>query len=84
MKNVLYIVFKTKTDGFAMEKRLKAADIQYEMVPTPRQFSRSCSISIQILEEDLAEVQMILAYSRNINTGGIHKIEKKKSGLFGK
>ena len=84
MNDVMYIIFKTKTDGFAMEKRLKAAEIKYEMVPTPRQFSQSYSISIQIMESDLKEVQHILAYSKNISTRGIHRVEKKKFRLFGK
>jgi len=81
---LMYIVFPTHTDGLAMEKRLKAADIEYQIVPTPRQFSQSCGISVQISEADLNEVQSILAYSSNIKTRGIHKVEKKKFKLFGK
>ncbi len=76
MNEFMYIIFKTHSDGMAMERKLKAADIDHEIVPTPRQFSTSCSISIRIDEKDLREVQAILAYSPTINSRGIHKAKK--------
>ncbi len=82
MNESMYIIFQTHTDGLAMEKKLKIAEIGYEMVPTPRQFSTSCSISIMIKENDLREVQTILAYSPNIKSRGVHKVESRKFGLF--
>lgn len=84
MNDSMYIIFQTHTDGIAMEKKLKIADIAYEIVPTPRQFSTSCSISIKIDEQDLREVQTILAYSPNIKSRGVHKVERRKFGLFRK
>jgi len=82
MNEFMYIIFKTHSDGMAMDKKLKAADIAHEIVPTPRQFSTSCSISIRIDESDLREVQAILAYSPSIKSRGIHKTKKRKKGLF--
>tara|TARA_Y100000588_G_scaffold387508_1_gene485434 strand:+ start:985 stop:1251 length:267 start_codon:yes stop_codon:yes gene_type:complete len=82
MNDEMYIIFQTRTDGLAMEKKLKVAEIDHEMVPTPRQFSTSCSISIKIMEKDLREVQTILAYSPNIKSRGVHKVEKKGFSLF--
>lgn len=82
MNEEMYIIFQTHTDGLAMEKKLRHADIPYEMVPTPRQFSTSCSISIKIAEYDLREAQTILAYSPNIKSRGIHKVEKAGFSLF--
>lgn len=82
MNDEMYIIFQTHTDGLAMEKKLKVADIDYTMVPTPRQFSTSCSVSIKINEKDLMEVQTILAYNPNIKSRGVHKVEKKGFRLF--
>jgi len=84
MNDEMYIIFQTHTDGLAMEKKLRGAEISYEMVPTPRQFSTSCSVSIKIQENDLREVQTILAYSPNIKSRGVHKVEKKGFRLFSK
>lgn len=79
----LYIVFKSRHDGVKLSRKLEASDIAHEMVPTPRQFSHSCSISIRFGEGDLEAVQSILAYSPEIRGGGIHHAPQRK-GWFSK
>ncbi len=81
MDTQMCIVFRTRTEGMAIEKKLKAGEIAYEVIPTPRAFSVGCSISIQISESDLEAVQTILAYSPNVKSAGIHRMQQKRGFL---
>ncbi|HRS22361.1 MAG TPA: DUF3343 domain-containing protein, partial [Clostridia bacterium] len=41
-----YILFPNVTEGLKLEKLLKENAVKYTIVPTPRELSKSCGISI--------------------------------------
>jgi ribosomal protein L7Ae-like RNA K-turn-binding protein len=47
-----YILFPSYTEGMKLESILRKNNIKYTIVPTPRQLSVSCGISIMYNEED--------------------------------
>lgn len=78
-----YILFPSHGDGIALEKVLKANGVNYTIVPTPRELSKCCGISIMIQEEDINTVKQLLGLYSDIKTEGIHTIQKKKRNWFG-
>lgn len=77
-----YILFPSHAHGLSLEKRLKEHQIGYTIVPTPRQLSTSCGISIMIDPSCKESVEKILKENKNIETLGIHTIEVKKRKWF--
>lgn len=73
-----YILLKNKTAIIQCKKVLESYEVPYEIVPSPRQLSVSCTESIKIAEEHLKMVESILRAHSEIATAGIHGIEKKK------
>ncbi|WP_242844255.1 DUF3343 domain-containing protein [Caloranaerobacter azorensis] len=77
-----YILFPSHTDGLALEKILKFKKIKYTIVPTPRELSKSCGISIMINPDDKENVREILNVNPEIKINGIYTIERKRRGWF--
>lgn len=77
-----YILFPSHTDGLALEKILKSERIKYTIVPTPRELSKSCGITIMINPDDEEKVREILDINPEIKVNGIHTIERKRRGWF--
>ncbi|WP_069651106.1 DUF3343 domain-containing protein [Caloranaerobacter ferrireducens] len=77
-----YILFQSHTDGLALEKILKSERIKYTIVPTPRELSKSCGITIMINPDDEEKVREILDINPEIKVNGIHTIERKRRGWF--
>ncbi|WZL72456.1 DUF3343 domain-containing protein [Clostridiaceae bacterium 35-E11] len=78
-----YVLFPSHNDGLAMEKILKKHNIKYTIVPTPRQLSKCCGISIMLHPEDTKKVSTLITAHPDIKIEGIHTIEKKTRNWFG-
>ncbi|QEK11280.1 DUF3343 domain-containing protein [Crassaminicella thermophila] len=78
-----YVLFPSHTDGLALEKVLKSNNMKYTIVPTPRDLSKCCGISILINPDDTKQVEQLLKKHSDIKTEGIYTIEKKKRNWFG-
>lgn len=78
-----YVLFPSHSDGLALEEILKSREMKYTIVPTPRQLSKCCGISIMIDPENAQAVQNILDNYPDIKSEGIHTLEKKKRNWFG-
>ncbi len=81
-KQKTYILFPSHAHGLSLEKQLKEHQINYTIVPTPRQLSTSCGISIMIDPCCKENVENILKENKNIETLGMHTIEVKKRKWF--
>lgn len=73
-----YILVKNKTALIKCKKVLDEYDIEYEIVPSPRQLSVSCVEAIAIEESSAIIVEKLLKVHSEIKTAGIHKIEKRR------
>ncbi|WP_053955746.1 DUF3343 domain-containing protein [Inediibacterium massiliense] len=77
-----YVLFPSHTDGLALEKILKVEKVNYTIVPTPRDLSKCCGISIMLDPKDKHRVQNLLTKYSDIKTEGIYTIERKKRNWF--
>jgi ribosomal protein L7Ae-like RNA K-turn-binding protein len=71
-----YILFPCHTEGIKMEKLLKKNKIRYTIVPTPREISSCCGISIMYNKEDEEKIKELI-YNYNVKTLGLHSVNKK-------
>lgn len=55
-----YVLFPSYTEGMKLESVLKKNNIKYTIVPTPRQLSVSCGISIMYNEQDGDKIIMLI------------------------
>lgn len=54
------ITFKTTHQSMAMEKILKDREKIFKTIPTPREVSKSCGLSILFVYEELDEIMKIV------------------------
>lgn len=78
-----YILFPSHTDGIALEKVLKQKGIRFTIVPTPRDLSKCCGISIMLNPDDQEEAEKLIKEHGDIKVEGIHTIKRKKRNWFG-
>lgn len=71
-----YILFPSHTEGIKLESVLKKDKIKYTIVPTPRELSASCGISIMYNKEDEEKIKGLI-YIHNVKTSGLHSVNKK-------
>ncbi|OAA84910.1 DUF3343 domain-containing protein [Clostridium ljungdahlii] len=71
-----YILFPSHTEGMKMEKLLKGSKLEYTIVPTPREISSCCGISIMYSKKDEEEIKL-MARQHNVKTLGFHCVDKK-------
>lgn len=76
-----YILFSSFNYGLALESLLKKNKIRYAIVPTPRELSVCCGISIQYEKEDEENIKK-LAEENSIEILGFHSIEKRYSKFY--
>lgn len=76
-----YILFPTYNYGMALEAELKKEKIRYTIVPTPRELSASCGISIQYDKTDEEKIKKIVD-ERHIKISGFHSIEKQYASFY--
>lgn len=71
-----YIIFPNHTEGMKLESLLKKEKIKYTIVPTPRELSSCCGISIMYNKEDEARIKKVIDCS-GISVTGMHELKKK-------
>ncbi|AKN32699.1 hypothetical protein Ccar_18325 [Clostridium carboxidivorans P7] len=71
-----YILFPSHTEGMKLEKVLKEQKIKYTIVPTPRQLSTCCGISIMYNKEDEDKIKTLIDM-HNVKTLGFHSVDRK-------
>lgn len=78
--NEMYIVsFNSTHHAIRTEKILIENEIRCTTLPTPREITASCGISIRFLIEDLNKVKDVLGTSE-VDFKGIFKIQKLSDG----
>lgn len=75
--NNYYILFPNVTEGLKLEKLLKAEGIRYIIVPTPRELSKCCGVSIKYEYEDECVIKQ-LAEEHEIKTEGFRSLPARK------
>ena len=68
-----YILFPSYTEGMKLETILKKNSIKYTIVPTPRQLSASCGISLMYNNEDEDKIIKIIE-ENNVNILGMKSL----------
>ncbi|MBS3951050.1 MAG: DUF3343 domain-containing protein [Peptococcaceae bacterium] len=56
----IIVTFESTHQALAVEKSIIAVGIPHETIPTPRNISASCGLSLKVPEQHLSEVQVIL------------------------
>ncbi|QJA09800.1 DUF3343 domain-containing protein [Romboutsia sp. CE17] len=78
--NEMYIVsFNSTHHAIRTEKILNENNIRCTTLPTPREITASCGISIRFLYEDIEKVKNIINESE-VDYKGIFKIQKLTDG----
>lgn len=75
-----YILFPNVTEGMKLEKLLKKEAIKYTIVPTPRELSKSCGISIMYEFRDESLIKQVVD-KHGIRTDGFKSLTKKKAAV---
>ncbi|HWR60964.1 MAG TPA: DUF3343 domain-containing protein [Clostridia bacterium] len=73
-----YILFPNVTEGLKLEKLLKEDGIRYTIVPTPRELSKCCGISIKYEYEDESPIKQ-LAEEHGVRVEGFRSLPGRKS-----
>ena len=78
--NEMYIIsFNSTHHAIRTDKLLNEADIKSTTLPTPREITASCGISIRFLLDNLENIKDIVR-SNKIEIKGIYKISKNLEG----
>ena len=78
--NEIYIVsFNSTNHAMRLDKLLIENSVKATTLPTPREITASCGISIRFLYQDIESVKNILIQN-NIEYKGIYKITKIENG----
>lgn len=76
-----YILFPSHSSGLALEGLLKKHKIKYVIVPTPRELSICCGISMEYAKQDEEFIKQLVE-ENNINILGFHSLEKKYKNFY--
>lgn len=71
-----FILFPSYNNGLSLEAVLKKEEIRYTIVPTPRELSSSCGVSMMYEKKD-EEIIKKLIEKNNIKITGFHSIKKE-------
>lgn len=78
--NEMYIVsFNSTHHAMRLDKLLDEESLRATTLPTPREITASCGISIRFLYEDIEKIKSILN-ENNIEYKGIYKITRLENG----
>jgi len=69
-----FVTFHTTHAALSAEKAAKAAGIPVRLVPTPRQFSVDCTVSMSFDSQYDEPVRAILD-NEGIEAGGMHRLD---------
>lgn len=75
-----YILFPNVTEGLKLEKLLKEIGVRYTIVPTPRELSKCCGISIKYEYEDETSIKQ-LAEKHGVRVEGFRSLPGRKPGV---
>jgi hypothetical protein len=70
------ILFHTTSAVMMAEKALLKANLSIKLIPTPRQFSSDCGISIRFAWSDVEKIKQLLAEEK-VESGAIHPVDPK-------
>jgi len=81
MKDETYCVvaFNSTHHAIKGEKKLQDKGVKIKTIPTPREITASCGLSIRFEPDLLHEVKEIIDEDR-LDIKGIYKVKKDKSG----
>lgn len=77
--SIYVIVFESTHFAIAAEKRLKELNFTFEIIPTPREITASCGLSIRFLFHQLEAIKGQLEESK-IGIKGIFEIVRAGGG----
>ena len=78
--NEMYIVsFNSTHNAIRTEKLLVENDVVVTTLPTPREISASCGISIRFLKDDVENVRRIIK-ENEVENKGIYRVSKNSDG----
>jgi hypothetical protein len=72
-----YILFPNVTEGLKLEKLLKTEEIRYTIVPTPRELSKCCGISIKYEYPDESAIKLLVE-QHEIRVEGFRSLPARK------
>jgi hypothetical protein len=76
-----YVLFPSHTEGMKLDSLLRKNGIKHTIVPTPRQLSVSCGISIMYNEEDGGNVRRLIE-ENGVNILGMESLEFEKKNFY--
>lgn len=76
-----YILFPSHTEGMKLDSLLRKNGIKHTIVPTPRQLSVSCGISIMYNEEDGARIRTLIE-ENGVNILRMESLEFEKKNFY--
>lgn len=76
-----YVLFPSHTEGMKLDTLLRKNGIKHTIVPTPRQLSVSCGISIMYDEEDGVRVRSLIE-ENGVNILGMESLEFEKKNFY--
>lgn len=79
MEKMYIITFNSTHHAIMFEKILKELNLRVRTIPTPREISSSCGLSITFEEIELDKVKQKLD-EHNINYYGVFKVNKSDDG----
>ncbi len=79
MENMYIVAFNSTHNAIKSEKLLQNAELKVTTLPTPREISASCGISIKFEKDDVDVVKSILS-DNNIEFKGFFVVEKLEGG----
>lgn len=78
---IYVITFDSTHHAIKAEKEIKKENINIKTIPTPREVSVSCGLSLKFDYMDLNRIINIIEYN-DLIFSGIYKIIKKDNGKF--
>lgn len=72
-----YVLFPNQHNGIKLSNILGNSNIKSTIVPTPRELSANCGISLLVFEEDVDDIMRIIV-SNDIAIERIAVLEKEK------
>ena len=74
------ITFNSTYHAIRGEKLLLNENLIVRTIPTPREITESCGLSIKFIEEDLEKIKYIIK-ENDLNIKGIYELSKDKKSI---
>jgi hypothetical protein len=76
-----YVLFPSHTEGMKLDSLLRKNGIKHTIVPTPRQLSVSCGISIMYQAEDGERISRLIE-ENGVNILGMRSLAFEKKNFY--